>query len=95
MGSVSSPPKNGARKLRQLLKDPDNIVVAPGVYDGISARIALSQGFDALYMVSRSVQRCSTLFVAYVLMISVVPVDRSRNLHVPARMGGPRPRHDE
>src|SRR5258707_522464 len=42
----------GAR-LRNLLADPDKIIVAPGVYDGFSARIALEVGFECLYMVSR------------------------------------------
>ena len=41
----------GAR-LRQLLAEKDKIVVAPGVYDGFSARIALEVGFDCIYMVS-------------------------------------------
>ncbi|GAD97483.1 isocitrate lyase/malate synthase, putative [Paecilomyces variotii No. 5] len=40
----------GAQRLRQLLDDPDKIVVCPGVYDGLSARLALHEGFDALYM---------------------------------------------
>ena len=38
-------------RLRQLLARPE-IVVAPGVCDGISARCALEAGFDVLY------QRC-------------------------------------
>ncbi|KAI8059502.1 methylisocitrate lyase [Gongronella butleri] len=38
-----------ATKLRQLLAR-DEFLVCPGVYDGISARIALSKGFDCLYM---------------------------------------------
>jgi 2-methylisocitrate lyase-like PEP mutase family enzyme len=42
----------GPARLRELLKDPNKIIVAPGVYDGISARVALATGFDALYMVS-------------------------------------------
>ncbi|KAI1608236.1 methylisocitrate lyase [Exophiala viscosa] len=37
-------------RLRQMLADPEKIVVCPGVYDGISARLALNAGFDALYM---------------------------------------------
>ncbi|KAI0010313.1 Phosphoenolpyruvate/pyruvate domain-containing protein [Xylariaceae sp. FL0662B] len=37
-------------KLRQLLADPDKIIVCPGVHDGLTARVALSVGFDALYM---------------------------------------------
>lgn len=42
----------GAAKLRQLLADPRNMVVAPGVYDGLTARLALAAGFECLYMVS-------------------------------------------
>lgn len=41
-----------ATKLRRFLKDSDKILTCPGVYDGLSARIALGVGFDALYMVS-------------------------------------------
>jgi 2-methylisocitrate lyase-like PEP mutase family enzyme len=33
-----------------MLADPDKIIVCPGVYDGITARLALNAGFDALYM---------------------------------------------
>ena len=46
----SSPRILAATKLRKAL-DGDDIIVAPGVYDGFSARIALGVGFDALYMV--------------------------------------------
>lgn len=42
----------GVRRLRQMLSDPSKTVVAPGVYDGITARLALAEGFDCLYMVS-------------------------------------------
>lgn len=41
-----------ATRLRQLIAEKD-IVVAPGVFDGFSARIALDVGFDCLYMVNR------------------------------------------
>lgn len=40
----------GATNLRRVLADPNGFVVAPGVYDGMSARMALAAGFDALYM---------------------------------------------
>ena len=50
LGQASS--KTATCRLRELLANQDEIIVAPGVYDGISARIALSLGFDALYMVS-------------------------------------------
>lgn len=42
---------SGAKRLRQMLSDPSKTIVAPGVYDGITARLALAQGFDCLYMV--------------------------------------------
>jgi hypothetical protein len=45
----------GATNLRRVLADPNGFVVAPGVYDGMSARMALAAGFDALYMVSMAV----------------------------------------
>lgn len=45
-------PSPATQRLRDLLADPQRIIVAPGVYEGISARIALSLGFEALYMVS-------------------------------------------
>lgn len=40
---------NGSRKLRQII-EAGTFVVAPGVYDMISARIADRMGFNALYM---------------------------------------------
>ncbi|CAJ2506216.1 Uu.00g003460.m01.CDS01 [Anthostomella pinea] len=39
-----------AKNLRQMLADPEKIVVCPGVHDGLTARMALRVGFDALYM---------------------------------------------
>jgi 2-methylisocitrate lyase-like PEP mutase family enzyme len=45
---VSSIPN--ATKLRQRLRS-NEILVAPGVYEGFSARIALEVGFECLYMV--------------------------------------------
>ncbi|OQN96840.1 hypothetical protein B0A48_17400 [Cryoendolithus antarcticus] len=42
--------QSAAKKLRRLLSDPSHTVVAPGVYDGISARLALAQNFECLYM---------------------------------------------
>lgn len=40
-----------ATRLRQLIAEKD-IVVAPGIFDGFSARIALEVGFDCIYMVN-------------------------------------------
>ena len=41
----------GASKLRRMLRETDDLIVCPGVYDGISARIAMGLGFKAMYMV--------------------------------------------
>lgn len=41
----------GAAKLRKMLNETNDLIVCPGVYDGLSARIALSLGFEAMYMV--------------------------------------------
>ena len=58
-GMFPRAPKNGhisnvdsATKFRSLLDTSNEILMCPGVYDGMSARVALSVGFDALYMVS-------------------------------------------
>ncbi|KAL2002035.1 hypothetical protein VTN02DRAFT_759 [Thermoascus thermophilus] len=51
MGSTGDNANQSAvAKLRALLADKSKIVVCPGVYDGFSARIALNEGFDCLYM---------------------------------------------
>ncbi|KAM0300690.1 hypothetical protein ACHAPM_005974 [Fusarium culmorum] len=42
------------RLLRQRIKERD-FILAPGVYDGFSARIALEVGFDVLYMTGAGV----------------------------------------
>ncbi|KAF5018932.1 hypothetical protein F66182_9074 [Fusarium sp. NRRL 66182] len=39
-----------ATRLRQLIAESKGMIVAPGVYDGFSARIALGVGFDCIYM---------------------------------------------
>jgi len=39
-----------ATRLKLRLENTSDLIVCPGVYDGFSARIALSIGFDALYM---------------------------------------------
>lgn len=41
----------GSTKLQRLLKGSNDLIVCPGVYDGFSARIAMSVGFPCLYMV--------------------------------------------
>lgn len=45
-----SQPISGGKQLRQMLSDPSKTVVAPGVYDGITARLALASGAECLYM---------------------------------------------
>lgn len=48
---MSLKPLTGARRLRDLLKDPNKLILCPGVFDGLTARLALNTGFDAMYMV--------------------------------------------
>lgn len=38
------------QKLRAMLADPGQFIACPGVYDGFTARIALQEGVDCLYM---------------------------------------------
>lgn len=45
-------PFAASTRLRLLLKREGKMIVAPGVYDGLSARVAMNVGFDALYMVT-------------------------------------------
>lgn len=55
MGSFSNDTNNmtAVQKLRAMLADPDKFIACPGVYDGFTARIALQEGVDCLYMVCR------------------------------------------
>lgn len=48
MTASTSTVRTPAARLRELLSQP-SIVVAPGVFDGISARLALKAGHKALY----------------------------------------------
>jgi len=41
---------NLAKILRGYLNIPDKMVIAPGAYDGISARLIAEAGFEAIYM---------------------------------------------
>ena len=50
--ALSDKPLSGATKLRRMIFETQELVVCPGVYDGLSARTALEVGFQALYMVS-------------------------------------------
>lgn len=40
-----------ATRLRRRLENTKDLIVCPGVYDGLSARIAMAEGCDAMYMV--------------------------------------------
>ncbi|KAM0797524.1 Phosphoenolpyruvate/pyruvate domain-containing protein [Usnea florida] len=40
----------GAKRLREMLSDPTKVVVCPGVYDGLTARLAVAAGAQCLYM---------------------------------------------
>ena len=54
----TAPPATAARRLRERLLAP-GLVVAPGVYDGLSARIAAAAGFEVLYASGGAIARSS------------------------------------
>ncbi|KAI1436165.1 putative carboxyphosphonoenolpyruvate phosphonomutase [Xylaria sp. CBS 124048] len=45
-----SEPMSGAKKLRKMLLETNELIICPGVYDGLSARTAIEVGFNAMYM---------------------------------------------
>ncbi|KAH8647668.1 oxaloacetate Acetylhydrolase [Xylariales sp. PMI_506] len=45
-----SEPMSGAKKLRKMLLETNELIICPGVYDGLSARTAIELGFNAMYM---------------------------------------------
>lgn len=47
---TTSPFVPASTRLQNMLKNTNDLIVCPGVYDGLSARTALEVGFDALYM---------------------------------------------
>src|SRR3954470_6126661 len=49
MGRFLGGEPGGARRLRELLTGPDP-VLAPGVFDGLGARLVEQDGFPAVYM---------------------------------------------
>lgn len=58
-GHSKSTVVSAATQLRGMLTESNNIIVAPGVYDGFSARIALEVGFKCIYMVSIEFRKAS------------------------------------
>jgi hypothetical protein len=67
-----------AKRLRALLADQSKIIVCPGVYDGLTARIALNAGFECLYMVTKPHSPKIQDFVSDVFLRS----DRSWNNNI-------------
>jgi methylisocitrate lyase len=49
--SASFLPVSGSTKLRRMLHETNELIVCPGVYDGLSARVAMQLDFKAMYMV--------------------------------------------
>ncbi|KAI0396327.1 Pyruvate/Phosphoenolpyruvate kinase-like domain-containing protein [Xylariaceae sp. FL0594] len=45
-----SEPMSGAKKLRKMIFETNELIICPGVYDGLSARTAIEVGFNAMYM---------------------------------------------
>jgi 2-methylisocitrate lyase-like PEP mutase family enzyme len=54
MASTTQP--TAARRLRERLRDT-RLLIAPGVFDGLSARIAAAAGFEALYASGGAIAR--------------------------------------
>lgn len=50
-GAQTERKMTAVEKLRAMLADPEKFIACPGVYDGFTARIALQEGVDCLYMV--------------------------------------------
>ncbi|ERF76466.1 hypothetical protein EPUS_06128 [Endocarpon pusillum Z07020] len=48
--------KPGQAKLREWLADTQKVIVCPGIYDGLTARVALAQGFKCLHLRSAAVR---------------------------------------
>lgn len=51
------PPRVSARKAFRSALKANGLITAPGVYDGLSARIAAAAGFDALYVSGGAISR--------------------------------------
>jgi hypothetical protein len=60
------------QKLRAMIADREKLIVCPGVYDGYTARIALSEGADCLYMV-----RTNLLFPISLFFLQSITIEPS------------------
>lgn len=78
-------------RLRALLAHETKIVVCPGVYDGLTARIALKAGFDALYMVNN----CRLALIYVSTLVANIRKDRSRNNGKSSGSARPRSHHSD
>ncbi len=54
-GPASEALKPGQTKLREWIADTKKAIVCPGVYDGLTARIAIAQGFKCLHLRSAAI----------------------------------------
>ena len=80
-GYVPRQCNSGASKLQHLLKNTNELIVCPGVYDGLSARVAINTGFSAMYMVCPSIR----LSLAFSLITHAI--DWSWNNRISSRSG--------
>ena len=51
MASEATHSLSPATRLKHRIQHTNDLIVCPGVYDGLSARIAQAVGFETLYMV--------------------------------------------
>ena len=70
---------NAAARLRELL-DGDSLIVAPGVYDGLSGAIAAKLDFAAAYMTGAGVSACGWGLPDVGLLTLTEMADRARML---------------
>ena len=74
--------ENTMTRFRTLTErlESDEILLAPGIYDGLSARIAAQAGFDALYMTGFGVAGSTLGMPDIGLMTATEMADRARAL---------------
>jgi hypothetical protein len=65
--------KTAVESLRQMIADSERLIVCPGVYDGFTARIALQEGADVLYMVCY-LQPPTAQFPSTSVFFSIIPL---------------------
>jgi 2-methylisocitrate lyase-like PEP mutase family enzyme len=77
-GTTATSPTSKRAALRRAIASPE-LLVAPGVYDGLSARVAASCGFQALYISGGAVSRSTGVPDVGLLTMTEV-LDRTKQI---------------